>query len=76
MSAVDLNAAKRAKSRLAQKLSGNRGVTGIGLSKVSDGFTLRLNVLEDDATFAMLHEFEGVDVTVVVTGAGYPEQES
>ena len=68
MGAVDLKRAREARDHLVEKLDGHPGVNGIGISRVDDGYVLKVNVRADGARAGMPTEVDGVAVRVQTVG--------
>lgn len=61
-----ISAARRAQRHLRAQLAGRSGVCGVGLARVGDGYTLRVNVVERGVDVPA--EVDGLPVDVRVTG--------
>lgn len=73
MAAVNRDVARAAKSRLAADLGSAPKVNGVGIAPVSDGYVLKVNLLEAAPELELPAEFDGVDVQVDVVGPGFPQ---
>jgi hypothetical protein len=64
---LDLNAARAAKQKVSEQLSGNPLVRGIGITRVDHRYAVKVNVAKADAVHVP-DEVDGVPVRVVVVG--------
>jgi hypothetical protein len=69
---TDRAAARAAKSTLAQRLSGDPGVVGIGLARRASGYVLKVNLADATAVRRVPGDVDGVRVVTEVTGAVRP----
>jgi hypothetical protein len=73
VASVEISKARAAKEHLADELSGDPAVHGVGIAPVADGYALLVHVLESAAEARVPTEVDGVDVHVDVSGPGQPE---
>jgi hypothetical protein len=69
---TDQAAARAAKSTLAQRLSGDPGVVGIGLARRASGYVLKVNLADANAVRRVPGDVDGVRVVTEVTGVVRP----
>jgi hypothetical protein len=69
---TDRAAARAAKSTLAERLSGDPGVVGIGLARRKSDYVLKVNLLDAAAAPRVPGNVNGVRVVTEVTGAVRP----
>lgn len=65
---ADLQQVRAAKVRLRVALTGREGVGGIGITRVGDGYCLRVNVSRPADGAGLPVAVDGVHVVVRVTG--------
>ncbi len=65
---TDRAAARAAKSTLAQQLSAQPGVVGIGLARRDSGYVVKVDVADSDAAGRVPHDVDGVRVVTEVVG--------
>ena len=65
---ADLDRARAAKARLRSDLAGRDGVCGVGISRGSDGYHLRVNLERESDRTGVPGQVEGVPVDVRVSG--------
>ncbi len=65
---VDLKRAQAAQDRLAEQLSGNPEVIGIGLTRADGGYVVKVNVRTEQAHESIPAEVDGVSVRVQTVG--------
>lgn len=68
MAAVDLAQAQRAQDRLLATVGEHPDVNGIGISRLDDGYVLKVNLLREVARSDVPTEIDGVTVCVQTTG--------
>ena len=68
----DRAAARAAKSTLAERLSGDPGVVGIGLARRESGYVLTVNLADATAAPRVPGTVDGVRVVTEVVGAVRP----
>jgi hypothetical protein len=68
---ASLDAARSAQQHLAEILSDVPQVNGIGITRIDDGFGLKLNLTDASAEDAVPAEIDGVSVRVEVVGRAY-----
>jgi hypothetical protein len=69
---TDRAAARAAKSTLAQRLSGDPGIVGIGLARRDSGYVLKVNLADPAAAPRVPRNVDGVRVVTEVIGAVRP----
>jgi hypothetical protein len=69
---TDRAAARAAKSTLAERLSGDPGVAGIGLARRASGYVLKVNLVDAAAAPRVPRNVDGVSVVTEVIGAVRP----
>lgn len=69
---ADLEQARAAKARLRAELAGHRGVRGVGLVRVQQGYAVRVS-LASAADDDLPPDVDGVPVRVAVVGAVTPQ---
>ncbi len=69
---TDRAAARAAKSTLAQQLSAQPGVVGIGLARRDSGYVVKVDVADSDAAGRVPHDVDGVRVVTEVVGVIRP----
>jgi hypothetical protein len=69
---TDRAAARAAKSTLADRLSGDPGVVGIGLARLENDYVLKVNLTDAAAAPRVPGDVDGVRVVTEVTGAVRP----
>ena len=65
---TDRAAARAAKSTLAERLSGDPGVVGIGLARRDSGYVLKVNLADATAAPRVPGDVDGVVVVTEVIG--------
>jgi hypothetical protein len=65
---ADLNEARAAKARLRSDLAGRDGICGVGISRGSGGYRLRVNLQRESDRTGVPAQVEGVPVDVRVSG--------
>lgn len=73
--ATSLETARAAKDSLAEALSEHPAVNGVGIQPVDGGYTLIVNLVDEQEEVDVPSEVQGVDVHVAVTGMGFPQDE-
>jgi hypothetical protein len=68
---ADLDTARSAQQHLSEVLSDVSAVNGIGITRVGDGFGLKLNLTDASAEHSVPSEIDGVSVRVVVVGRAF-----
>ncbi len=69
---TDRAAARAAKSTLAERLSGDPGVVGIGVARRESGYVLKVNLADATAAPRVPGNVDGVRVVTEVIGAVRP----
>jgi hypothetical protein len=69
---TDRASARAAKSALAQRLSAEPGVVGIGLARRDTGYVVKVNLADAAAAARVPHVVDGVRVVTQVVGAVHP----
>jgi hypothetical protein len=69
---TDRAAARAAKGTLAQQLSTQPGVVGIGLARRDSGYVVKVDVADADAAGRVPRDVDGVRVVTEVVGAIRP----
>lgn len=69
---TDRAAARAAKSTLAERLSGDPGVVGIGLARRNSGYVLTVNLADATAAPRVPEDVDGVRVVTEVIGVVRP----
>jgi hypothetical protein len=69
---TDRTAARAAKSRLAERLSGDPGIVGIGLARRASGYVLKVNLADATAAPRVPDDVDGVRVVTEVIGSVRP----
>jgi hypothetical protein len=64
---LELEAARAAKQKISEKLTGNSLVRGIGITRVDHRYAVKVNVARPGAV-SVPDEVDGVPVMVVVVG--------
>jgi len=66
---ADLDSARAAKARLRSDLAGRAGVRGVGISRTSDGYGVRVNLQRESDRESVPADIDGVPVDVRVSGS-------
>ncbi len=66
---ADLHQARAAKARLRSDLAGRDGVRGVGITRDSDGYHVRVNLQRESDRQGVPAQIEGVPVDVRVSGS-------
>ncbi len=69
---TDRAAARAAKQTLADRLSSQSGVLGIGLARRDSGYVVKVDVADSDAAGRVPRDVDGVRVVTEVVGAIRP----
>lgn len=69
---TDRAAARAAKNTLAERLSGDPGVVGIGLARRASGYVLKVNLADATAAPRVPGDVDGVRVVTEVIGVVRP----
>ena len=69
---TDRASARAAKSALAQQLSAEPGVVGIGLARRDTGYVVKVNLADAASAARVPHDVDGVRVVTQVVGAVRP----
>ncbi|MFD2090179.1 hypothetical protein [Blastococcus deserti] len=69
---TDRAAARAAKSRLAQRLSGDPGVVGIGLARRKSDYVVKVDLTDASAAPRVPGDVDGVPVVTEVIGVVRP----
>ncbi len=65
---ADLDQARAAKARLRSHLAGHDGIRGVGISRGSDGYHVRVNLQRESDRKDVPGHVDGVPVDVRVSG--------
>lgn len=68
MSTTSLSKARKAKKRAVEEFSHLACVTGVGITRVGDGYAVKVNLSEPAGPGDLPAEIDGVRVCVEVTG--------
>ncbi len=66
---ADLHEARAAKARLRSDLAGRDGVCGVGITRGSGGYPVRVNLRRESDRASVPRQVDGVPVDVRVSGA-------
>jgi hypothetical protein len=69
---TDRASARAAKTTLAERLSAEPGVVGIGLARRDAGYVVKVNLADAAAAARVPHDVDGVRVVTQVVGAVRP----
>lgn len=67
-----LEAARAAKTKLRERLDGVQELRGIGLTKVGDGYAVKVNLAGQSPGLHIEDEIDGVPIIVEVVGNIHP----
>jgi hypothetical protein len=68
MAAVDYERAVAAQQQLMDRVSGIRSVNAVGIAPASDGYELKVNIMDSEAERHVPKEVDGVTVNVRKVG--------
>jgi hypothetical protein len=63
-----LQEARAAKAKVAQLVSGHPAVNGVGITRVGDGYAVKLNLSSPNGTAGLPKQVDGVPVRIETVG--------